>query len=131
MPWLVKVGIYPVGRRRQIILGHGYTRGIVDYHLHVLVAEGLDLLDHVRVGITALAITNPLELAHHVGIMLALDPRIVFFRDTFAVLTMTFHAVLLVQLFTLREFRRPLLPLTPAILGVHGQLLDIGHHVRQ
>ena len=54
----IVVRIEPVGRRCKVFLRHGSTRHIVDHHLHVLVAESLDLLDHVRIGIATLAVTK-------------------------------------------------------------------------
>ncbi len=70
----LEVRVLPVGGFGKLVLRYRLPGYIVDHRLHVLVAEALDLLGHVRVGVAALAVADPLELAQYVFIVLPVDP---------------------------------------------------------
>jgi hypothetical protein len=111
--------------------GHGQARLIGRDGHQLIVVVLLDDLDHVRIGVAAMAVADLGHLAQQVLVMLAGEHGIELVLDAFAVGLVALDALLLVHRLAVRDLLGGIGALVLAVVDRDAQALDVSRDVGQ
>ena len=97
----------------------------------MIIGVGFDDLDHVRVGVAAVAVTNLGHLANQVLVVLTGNHRVELGLVALAVFAMAFHTLLFVQVFACGNLLGSICAFVFAVVHRDAKAFNVSCHMRQ